>query len=550
LFLLTQCPQVRNRIPLYADNQLEKDERKKIRKHLDHCESCQRLLFQHRSQMATLATLGLDDLLRVRLLLEAELWSPARWSQRLFALLLLAICGLFVYFSIEVIQQKPLPSSRTTPSGPLVISVFTPAPVAKVSPKVKVIPLPQAVSVQDKVPDPIAELAPAPELTVIPKPTLPLPLKPSPAKKAPAKVDEPKLLTGAALFPRMFVSVPKASNAPKSPPKAILGRLGRLGLGSGFRYGELLFFPIIDQTEFDLSRLKASRLPMSGIAETSPPFPTRILVSRLGRRETWPLMPGLLVEAPWGWRIVRHGLEKLDQQAIVTVIPIVDPDVLFLERLGSRFRRFRRKNLLAAPMAPLKVRRALMRQESNGHVRRALWDSFLDGSDGIDPNSKSPFVPANTLKSHKLTRSFKIRRLAIESEITELSRRLRHIFVLQKGLRGIALSMGDKPYSLDIFGGPIDTLRAISSLLQGLALDAFEASLYTPISGSGRALLKRRTETQGLHQLLLGLTRNLKSVSDPHRFSYEHPDKALKSTFLLTLSADQRRIKHLIIVKS
>ncbi|MDF1661781.1 MAG: hypothetical protein P1V97_08405 [Planctomycetota bacterium] len=549
MFLFKQCLRVRPLIPHYADNCLEDIDRKWIRKHINHCQSCESRLTQHRSQLATLATLGFDDLLRVRLELEAELAPTTRLSRHVLALIMLGLCLFFLYGASLILVDWLHPNPKLSSDANLITVLSADSPVM---PEKTINP--GITPTENQAPE-TNEVTASTILAQIPvpKPQTPNPAPPVRPKTPAAKVQvipkpAPPKIPAVYTYPRLILLSKTPDRSPNSPPKAIAEVLARLGVENGFRYGEMLFFPIVDNTENDKTRLKASRLPYNYVEELSPPFPSKLVASRVMRRESWPFTQGLMLEAPWGWRIVRNGpLSMRENSALISVISISDPDVLFLERLGTRYKRFRRKQLPVPPMAPSRVRRALILEESNGHVRRALWDSFLNGSDVVARNSKDPFVPADSLKSQKLARALKIRRLAIETEITELNRRLRHIFVAMKGLRGIAMSMGEKTYSLDIFPDANRTLRALPSLVQGLALDAFESSLYTPLSGSGRALLKERTETTDIHRLLLGLTRNLKG-SPEDGYKYIHKERGLKSAFRLTLES-KKRISHLVILK-
>lgn len=549
LFFFTQCLRARPLLPHYADNCLEDIDRKWIRKHINECQSCESRLTQHRSQLATLATLGMDDLLRVRLDLEAELATSSRFFRHFLALIMIGLCLCFLYGAGQILIEWLHPPAVQSSSANLVTVLSANSPVM---PEKIFSPL----SSPGKSGEPGKSEVTASTILAqipVPKPQTPKPQPQAKVKVPPAKVQviptpAPPKIPRVYTYPQMLLLAKTPDKSPNSPPKAVADVLARLGVEAGFRYGEMLFFPIVDSTENDKTRLRASRLPYNYVEELSPPFPSKLVASRVMRRGSWPFTQGLMLEAPWGWRIVRSGPSVLGNgSAVISVISISDPDVLFLERLGNRYKRFRRKQLPVPPMAPSRVRRALMLGQSNGHARRALWDSFLSGSDGVGRNFKGPFVPADSLKSQKLARALKIRRLAIETEITELNRRLRHIFVTKKGLRGIAMSMGEKTYSIDVFPDANLTLRALPSLVQGLALDAFESSLYTPLSGSGRALLKERTETTDIHRLLLGLTRNLKGNWEDG-YTYVHSERGLKSALRLTLE-NKKRLSHLVILK-
>jgi hypothetical protein len=559
LFLFKQCSQIRPLLSYYADNRLENAERRRIRRHLNKCKNCEKYLFHHRSRLATLATVGLDDLLRVRLQLELELTRVRRFGQKIASLMLLSICVSFLYFGSHLAArhfqstQDPSDSplglasiaviSSTTPSSP---NSPRPAPVLKTLSKNTGI----ALGVGKKM-----TIKPPAGASVSPKPR-PKKRSPEPPIKEVIKVPNPikprpqKLNWRSHPKPRLYVVIKALKSIVRDhsgPPKEIAKQLARLGVSAGYRYGEMLFFPVLDKSEADQVKFASSRLPINVIEELSPPFPSRVAASCLGRRQPWPFLPGSLLSLPWGWRIVRDGPQDLTATQIISVISISDPDVLLLERLGSRYNRFRKVLHPCPIMAPKSVRQGLMLKQSNGHIRRLLWDAFLNGSDGVPRQSRDPFVPANSRKSQKLARSLKARRLAIETEIMELNRRLRHLFVLEKGLRGVAMSLGDRAYSVDLFASPKDTLRAMPILVQGMALEAFEASLYTPIAGNSRALLKRRTETLGIHQLLIGLTRNLKGNPNDG-YLYQHKDKALQSVMQLKLDR-KKQFKHGIILK-
>lgn len=550
MFLFTQCRRVRPFLRHYADNGLEDLERKWIREHLNHCDACQSRLTEHRSQIATLATLGLDDLLRVRLDLEAELSGPKRFLRTVSALLMLGLCLFFLHSSLLLAIELFYPNPAKSPQANLILVLSADSPVMPEKITLSNEALPKAPLKSGASSDPAATI-----LSQIPVPEPKTP-KQAPLQKSPEPAPKAEMIPKPVApkkpfvydYPRLVLLAKTPDNSPKGPPKAVADVLARLGIEPGFRYGEMLFFPIVDNTENDQTRLRATRLAFHYLEELNPPFPSRILASRVSRRETWPFLPGLLLEAPWGWRIVRRGPVALsDGQTLIPVISVSDPDVLFLERLGVRVKRFRRKQVPVPPMAPRRVRRTLLTGKSSGITRRAVWDSFLDGDDGVPKSSKDPFVPADSLKSQKLARVLRIRRIAIETEISDLNRRLRHNFASKRGLRGVAMSIGDKAYSIDVFPDGHQTIRALPSLVQGLALDAFESSQYTPLAGSGRALLKERVETTDIHRLLLGLTRNLKGrVEDG--YSYINKERGLKSVFRLELQSE-KRLAHLVILK-
>lgn len=532
----------------FIEDRLDDDLKLSFEEHLKACPACNKRTHELLNHYQLLQLEGCEDLLRRRLKLESELKLGRRFLGRLVSISALALCLLYISM-LPRIEWLTWPKPKVLLQRQQSLRDASPVYMALVA-------KPQPVTAKPV----IEELKPEPEL-ILPKPKA----KPKPAPKKPAKAPVIKVAKPAPkkpikkaprpvklvdMHPILFVAQAKPKAIDPNLPKAVQEALGRLGVDPGFRYGELTFYPVVDHSAGDQpkDRRGSRRIATMALGELEQARPSRVVLNSVKHRNTFPVLQGTLLPAPWGWRIARQtSMSFGERESHCVVFSLADPDLLLLNVLDKRVQ-FRKTLVTPCMLLPSQARLALALGADNGTVRELVWKFFLEEGDWPRNKLGRFKIHADTRSTSKMLRQLKLRFSSMETEMRELSRRLRKYFVATKGLRGLAASLGERVCSIDVFSSPDDTLAALDTLLISLAVEAFEYSLFHPLMGSVRPLMKNRREHQAIHQLLM---RNLLLAKrqSPKVFTAVVNKKGLESGLRVELGADCK-VKHAVLIKT
>lgn len=521
------CQAVHERLVAFLDGELEREDARAVRQHLQACESCQRAFSELRSRLANLAIHGADDLLRLRVTLEPH-HSPLRvWGGRGFvALGLLALCAALGLTISEVaipelrrMQAPPKLASAPPERGPF------PWPEPR---EAEADPAPVATRSSEPM---LAEAAPVrSEAAAVSSAT-----RTSPSEVASAVRTEPTpSLEPAAPSPAPAPAMPRPEpKKPKPPkpaepaplPKAARERLARLGVRPGYRFGELLFFPVVDATESGTGEALpgTARNPIDAV-EAAPPLPhlIRVAATELYRERGGLLLPGTFLDAAWSPRLVKD-LVRIEGTRLraLSVISALDPEAMIRSEVDRRAAlRGRPARFQIGPFAaPVEVRLAVLEGQDNGAIRRRIWERFQRAPLQVfDPRTGALLVPQSTEASMPFLRAVQTNLRRLDPDVRDLVQRLRMNLRSVSGLRGFAMGIKDQPLSIDILSGPDQVVDALETLVRGLLLETFAEALFPSFgTNTGRVILRGREDGLDRYQALLQLFQTCRERA-PRRY--------------------------------
>ena len=429
--LTEDCAHVRGLLPRYHDGDLLEPERAEVEQHLTSCAGCQESLSQLQGALCVLRdSLSAEDLVRLR----ADL-PPPPLDPRPLAHLALLLAGLLLAALGLVALRALRAPAPVAPAASAQVAVALPAPV-------RVIPLPLvggSVGLEED-----------PELLALPEAAPPAPIAPAPEPEPVAVAPPPREEEAAAAPP----PPPAKADGPAAPPppaakalpppaklpdeaRALLARI-KVSNGLGYR-GIILFFLRDPDGRERLSRAGPG-LPQ--VREASPIDPAVLQVAPPRGEGRYALLMGELLDAPLGLRMALRDV-GLDGRKTLEIGPVAfDPQ-----------RPRDAAPLLKGPvLLPGRARAALLREGTGGAVRELLA-ALRDPS----------LLELRRLRD-ELAR--------VDPEARELDRRLRALLRDERGLRGLAITIGGQPRSLDLFGSSPELCEALPKLLRAALLEA------------------------------------------------------------------------------
>lgn len=448
--LTVDCARVRQLLPDLLDGPaaaLGEEERRFAEEHLRVCAGCREAHDQIADALGALEQLSAEDAARLRALADGEL-DPrplARLAGACIAVVLLVVVGVAVSAAV----RRPVRGAAPPPHG--VVSLVPPAPR----------PLAVAVGAEVGIEVEPELVRPPIELPALDAPANPL--APPPADDvalaraddaAPAPAGEP---APVAVAPPAAEAAPAAtppSPAPAAPiarpvapplPAEVAAMLARLELSDGARLRDVTIFFARDPSARDrLGRGRAPALPT--VRESSPADPSRCVLRPPSGDGSYRLLVGELLDAPCGLRLAGATL-RVSGRTELEVTPAAFDAVAAIEG------RSRRDPVLRAPvLVPSRSRAALIERAEPGPVA-----VFLEAM--ADP----------TLLEFRRLRQELAR---LEPEARDLERRLRAAIDDVRGLRGVAISVGDRARSVDVFASSRELSDALPRLLRTALLEA------------------------------------------------------------------------------
>lgn len=585
--LPASCASFRSRIPAALTGELAEFESSEMRRHRQRCDPCHETLTGFETEYSLLSERGCEELLLARLELEQELALGPHLRRRALAL----AAGVFALAALALTLIAVLrPPREPVSPRPLVQIALSAEPVVPLS-ELGIAALrveagrvvePAAPAPVDSTTTPLAETAPTlaeglaagptPDATEALRATAKTPsdssaapseLKPArpeteseePDEPEPAGPPAPEGATPAPMAPGPAPPKPgdkppakpaRPKPAPTRPdpklPERTARLLARLSVKPGFLYGELLIFPVVDVAATDRARARSfHRVPERFVHATNPALPGLLVVQPRPGHDSWPVLEGLLVKVDESWRIVTAGAAIPSAGATVRCMSVCDPDLL-LDRLDRRPRRDR--GTAPPPFAPVATRRALLEGRDHAAARLGVLALMADEVTTLDPGAAAR-NPRTIARLHQHLKELVV---SFEPEARELCRRLKAHFAEVPGLRGVALSLGNRPASIDLRRSPDEVLVLLDSLIRGAIVEGFHKNLLTPFGLSGQALLSGREETVDLHRVSLGLLRKLRRVGASAKFSMA-VKRPLDCVARVTLDEDGRVLEGLVLAR-
>ncbi|RMG11845.1 MAG: hypothetical protein D6731_14925, partial [Planctomycetota bacterium] len=273
---------------------------------------------------------------------------------------------------------------------------------------------------------------------------------------------------------------------PPPLPLALRDRLERLRLSEGLAYRGLVFHFVQDPDGGDrLPRLKKAAPPR--VRELRPVDPELVAVRPPRGRSSELLLAGELLDAPHGTRVVLADAPFGSSGRKVRVRPVVG-----LSEVPARS-----APVLRAPvLLPSSARFALLA----GDPARATV-GFLETLDRGTVGGV-----------HRL----RLELDRFEGEARTLEQRLRARLRNTRGLRGLALSLGERPRSIDLFRSARAFAAALPKLLRAALLERVLAVAYGPddpaVDWASTAIRPRANETLRAHAKLLARLATARAV--------------------------------------
>jgi outer membrane biosynthesis protein TonB len=425
-----ECVRTRNLLDRRLEEELPADEEAFLSGHLERCVPCRRGAEDLERAFTALAALSPEDRVQLRSPLadlERERSRSLRVALGVAGIAALLVVGLGLYLFLRSPVAAPQENLAAAPQA---------QPAALALPEVGggmgVETDPDYVTIQ---PEPVeaepVAVAARPEPVVAPAPQA----QPKPvAKKAPPRPQPPR--PKAQPKPK-----PKPKPAPKTPlPDSTQALFARLQVATGLRYrGVTLFFVRDPDQHKRLSSSKSAR-PASA-SEPRPRDPKAVVVRPPAGRAGAYLLMGELLDAPFGLRLA-PTTRRLSSRSTLPVIPVR------YEPLARK----RPKPLLKGPvLLPSTARLAQATRSKQSPV--ATFLKLLDDP-SLDPMDR-----------------LRLELGEIESEASDLERRVRAIVKSTRGLVGLGLSVGGQPRSLDVFGSSRLLTESLPKLLRGALLE-------------------------------------------------------------------------------